>query len=152
MSQVRWKYTGQQIWWEEEQEEQLQSPQMSCPIPAPGHSHLPCACRSQFLNLKQPESSFETAAKPLGYMCMPEEEGNTSPLFPSASLAVLDVGSNSGTHQTVPTFPFSCWKQHGSSSKRSGLGASVPSLGYEGSHKQQRVPLEQTWVDRHCLT
>lgn len=69
MSQVRWKYTEQWIWHEEEQEEQFQSLQMPCPIPAPQHSHLSCACRNQLLNLKQPESSFETTAKPLGYVC-----------------------------------------------------------------------------------
>lgn len=79
MSQVRWKYTGQQMWWEEEQEEQLQSLQMPCPIPAPGHSHLSCACRSQLLNLNQPESSFETTAKPLGYVCVCQGRKGTHP-------------------------------------------------------------------------
>lgn len=63
MSQVRW------IKHEEEQEEQLQPLQMPCPTPAPWYSHLSCACSNQLLNLKQPESSFETAAKPLGYVC-----------------------------------------------------------------------------------
>lgn len=102
MSQVRWKYSGQQIWWEEEQEE-LQSLQMPCPIPAPGHSHFSCACRSQLLNLKQPESSFETTAKPLGYVCARGGREHIPTLSFSFSHS---PGFPFST--TVPTFPFSC--------------------------------------------
>lgn len=64
----------------------------------------------------------------------PGEGGDTSSCFPLAYLTLLNRGSCSGTHQTVPSpksFPFACQKQHSSGSERSGLGASLwhPSLG-----------------------
>ena len=41
------------------------APSRSCPTAQPLAA---CACASRLLNLKQPESSFETTAKPRGYV------------------------------------------------------------------------------------
>lgn len=101
MPQVRW------IKHEEEQEERLQPQQMPCPTPAPRHSHLPCACRNQLLNLKQPESSFETAAKPLGYVRARRGREHNPTLSFSFSCSP-GCGEQLWHHQAVPTFPFAC--------------------------------------------